>query len=378
MAFFAAADVMLVTPLRDGMNLVAKEYVACRHDDGGVLVLSEFTGAAHRAARTRVLVNPHDTDGVKNALHAALTMDPAEARRRMRALRRQVLTHDVDRWARAFLDALGPARDGRRRRMSALDEAVRALAAAPRLLVALDFDGVLAPIVAGALRRPRRCRAAVGAIQALAALPGTTVALVSGRGLADLAAVSGFGAPGAADRQPRRRVADADGAVAARRRGRAPGSTGSTAELRELVDGEPGVHAGGQARRGRGARAQRRARRSAARVLDAVRAGPAAAPGSRPRPGKEVLDLAVLEVSKGLALDRLRERIGADAVFFAGDDVTDETAFARLRPGDVGREGGRRATRPPSTACPTRRPRRRSLLGRSWLAARRPLRRHSA
>jgi trehalose 6-phosphate synthase len=110
--FFAAADVMLVTPLRDGMNLVAKEYVACRNDDSGVLVLSEFAGAAIEL-KDAVLVNPHDTDGVKNALHTALTMNPAEARRRMRAMRRQVLTHDVDRWARNFLDALGlPAASG--------------------------------------------------------------------------------------------------------------------------------------------------------------------------------------------------------------------------------------------------------------------------
>jgi len=105
-AFFVAADVMLVTPLRDGMNLVAKEYVACRPDLGGVLVLSEFTGAANEL-KDAVLVNPHDTDGVKNALYAALTMSSDEGRRRMRALRRQVMTHDVDRWARSFLDALG-------------------------------------------------------------------------------------------------------------------------------------------------------------------------------------------------------------------------------------------------------------------------------
>ncbi len=105
-AFFAAADVMLVTPLRDGMNLVAKEYVACRADNGGVLVLSEFAGAALEL-KEALLVNPHDTDGVKDALHAALTMDPAEGRKRMRALRRQVLAHDVDRWAQEFLDALG-------------------------------------------------------------------------------------------------------------------------------------------------------------------------------------------------------------------------------------------------------------------------------
>jgi trehalose 6-phosphate synthase len=107
-AFFSAADVMLVTPVRDGMNLVCKEYVACRHDLGGALVLSEFAGAAAELT-SAFLVNPHDLDGVKNAMHAALTLDPAEGRRRMRALRRQVLTHDVDRWARSFLDALQPA-----------------------------------------------------------------------------------------------------------------------------------------------------------------------------------------------------------------------------------------------------------------------------
>jgi trehalose 6-phosphate synthase len=105
-AFFSAADVMVVTPVRDGMNLVCKEYVACRHDLGGTLVLSEFAGAAAELT-SAFLVNPHDLDGVKNALHAALTIDPAEGRRRMRALRRQVLTHDVDRWARSFLEALG-------------------------------------------------------------------------------------------------------------------------------------------------------------------------------------------------------------------------------------------------------------------------------
>ncbi|OMB80693.1 alpha,alpha-trehalose-phosphate synthase (UDP-forming) [Mycolicibacterium conceptionense] len=107
-AFFVAADVMLVTPLRDGMNLVAKEYVACRSDLGGALVLSEFTGAAAEL-RQAYLINPHHLEGVKDAIEAALEQSPEEGRRRMRALRRQVLAHDVDRWARAFLDALGNA-----------------------------------------------------------------------------------------------------------------------------------------------------------------------------------------------------------------------------------------------------------------------------
>jgi trehalose 6-phosphate synthase len=107
-SFFVASDVMLVTPLRDGMNLVAKEYVACRSDLGGALVLSEFTGAAAEL-RQAYLVNPHDTEGVKDAIEAALNQTNVEGRRRMRALRRQVLAHDVDRWARSFLEALAEA-----------------------------------------------------------------------------------------------------------------------------------------------------------------------------------------------------------------------------------------------------------------------------
>jgi trehalose 6-phosphate synthase len=107
-AFFVASDVMLVTPLRDGMNLVAKEYVACRSDLGGALVLSEFTGAAAELQQA-YLVNPHDLEGVKDAIEAALNQPVEDGRRRMRALRRQVLAHDVDRWARSFLDALAEA-----------------------------------------------------------------------------------------------------------------------------------------------------------------------------------------------------------------------------------------------------------------------------
>ncbi len=103
--YYRAADVMLVTPLRDGMNLVAKEYVACRNDLGGALVLSEFTGAAAEL-KSAYQANPYDLDGVKDAIEAAVTQTEQEGRRRMRVLRRQVLTHDVDKWARSFLGTL--------------------------------------------------------------------------------------------------------------------------------------------------------------------------------------------------------------------------------------------------------------------------------
>jgi alpha,alpha-trehalose-phosphate synthase [UDP-forming] len=104
-ALYLAADVMLVTPLRDGMNLVAKEYVACRNDETGALVLSEFTGAADEL-RQAFLMNPWDIDGTKDAILRAVGVSEAEAARRMRALRRRIAEFDVHHWANAFLGAL--------------------------------------------------------------------------------------------------------------------------------------------------------------------------------------------------------------------------------------------------------------------------------
>ncbi|WP_127474526.1 alpha,alpha-trehalose-phosphate synthase (UDP-forming) [Microbacterium sulfonylureivorans] len=104
-ALFLAADVMLVTALRDGMNLVAKEYVATRIDNRGVLVLSEFAGAADELA-SAVRINPHDIDGMKDAIMRSIEMPSAEQGRRMRALRRKVLDNDVAKWSQSFLAAL--------------------------------------------------------------------------------------------------------------------------------------------------------------------------------------------------------------------------------------------------------------------------------
>jgi trehalose 6-phosphate synthase len=104
-ALYRAADVMLVTPYRDGMNLVAKEYVAARSDLGGALVLSEFAGAAAEL-RQAFLVNPHDIAGVKSQLVRALRIEPAEAAKRMRAMRRHLAKNDLEHWANSFFDAL--------------------------------------------------------------------------------------------------------------------------------------------------------------------------------------------------------------------------------------------------------------------------------
>lgn len=215
--------------------------------------------------------------------------------------------------------------------MTALLDAVQSVATVPHLLVALDFDGVLAPIV-DVPSQARPLPAAAAAITTLSTLPSTTVALVSGRGLADLAAVSGFG-------PPVRLVGshggefDDGGAVLDRAQRERLERLG--AELRELVASEQGV-ALEEKPAGVAVHVRNAPPEVGVRVLDAVRAGPAARAGIAATPGKAVLDLSVVQMSKGAALDVLRERLGADAVLFAGDDVTDETAFTRLRPGDLG------------------------------------------
>lgn len=112
-ALYLAADVMLVTALRDGMNLVAKEYVASRIDNRGVLVLSEFAGASDELG-SAIRINPHDIGGLKDAIMRAIEMPAAEQGRRMRSLRRRVREHDVQDWSREFLEALATVRDGSR------------------------------------------------------------------------------------------------------------------------------------------------------------------------------------------------------------------------------------------------------------------------
>ncbi len=213
--------------------------------------------------------------------------------------------------------------------MTDLPAALAELAAVPRLLVALDFDGVLAPLV-DVPSESRPLPASADALRVLASLPGTTVALVSGRGLADLAAVSGFGPPIRLVGSHGGEFDDGGEVLDGEQRARL---AALTAELEALVEG--GVRLEHKPA-GVAVHVRTVAPDVAARVLDAVRAGPAARDGVDATPGKDVLDLAVLQVNKGLAVDVLRDRLGADAVLFAGDDVTDETAFAVLRDGDVG------------------------------------------
>jgi trehalose 6-phosphate synthase len=105
LVLYRAADVLLVTPFQDGMNLVAKEYVAARVDDTGALVLSEFAGAAEEL-RDAFLVNPYDTEGLKDQIEAAVSMDCDEQKAHMTSMRETVERNDLAAWATAFLALL--------------------------------------------------------------------------------------------------------------------------------------------------------------------------------------------------------------------------------------------------------------------------------
>jgi trehalose 6-phosphate synthase/phosphatase len=147
-ALYRAAHVLLVTPIRDGMNLVAKEFVAARSDDDGVLVLSEFAGAASELAEA-VHVNPYDVEGSARAYHRALSMAVTERRARMRSMRRRVFAYDGARWLASYLGQLERAAARRAATYGALarPEAVAgaeaALRNAVRLVIFLDYDGTL-------------------------------------------------------------------------------------------------------------------------------------------------------------------------------------------------------------------------------------------
>ena len=181
-ALYATADVMLVTPLIDGMNLVAKEYLACRRDDTGVLILSEFAGAANELS-TALTVNPYDVDGMARAIAQALEMPIEEQRRRVAPLRKHVVSNDAQRWAQRFIDDIAGNRmqhlKGRQKKSTAEELADR-VRQAKNTIIFLDYDGTLRTFEA----HPESAKPTdrINAVLSdLAGLDGVSVTIISGR-----------------------------------------------------------------------------------------------------------------------------------------------------------------------------------------------------
>jgi len=333
---YRRADVALVTPLRDGMNLVAKEFVAAQLENDGVLILSEMAGAAEELQEA-LIVNPFDLDAVADALHQALAMPEDERTARMAALRDRVRGFDVHAWVRRFLaSAEVAARRARSSAESAADVVRRRLAPwlaqRPTLALFVDYDGTLTPIVS----RPADARLSDAARQVLeqaARNPRLDLTIVSGRALADL--VERVGLPGITYVGNHGYDIEGPGTSHRHEDGAALARIGAAA--RQLEDlGVPGALVENKGAtvsfhlRGVTLAARRDATRRATAILRShhlrVVSGKLVIEG---RPGAEW--------HKGRAvLHVLVQRHGADwpsrvRAVYLGDDVTDEDAFRSLQ-----------------------------------------------
>ncbi|MEM1598645.1 MAG: bifunctional alpha,alpha-trehalose-phosphate synthase (UDP-forming)/trehalose-phosphatase [Pyrobaculum sp.] len=186
LALYNVADAALITPLRDGMNLVAKEYVASRRDCRGVLILSETAGAAQELLQA-LIVNPNDESGVANAIKKALMMSEEEQCRRIKAMQERIRQHDVVKWAVDFIHTLFTAKTEEAEAKPAnlltpadIETIVESFRLAKRRLLLLDYDGTLIPHYPYAYQAVPDAEL-VRLLARLASLPKTHVAVVSGR-----------------------------------------------------------------------------------------------------------------------------------------------------------------------------------------------------
>lgn len=189
-ALYAAADLAWVTPLCDGLNLVAKEYIACQKEGAGVLVLSEFAGAAAEMGEA-FLVNPYDEERTAETIERALLLPMEERRERISALYKRVVRNDVFKWGERFLASLSEASAVRVEHQSAkppelsVSDVVTAFQRAQNRLLLLDYDGTLVSYA----KRPRDAAPIPDLLPLLGRLtanPANTVVIISGRSRSDV------------------------------------------------------------------------------------------------------------------------------------------------------------------------------------------------
>jgi trehalose 6-phosphate synthase/phosphatase len=347
-ALFRASRIGLVTPIRDGMNLVAKEYVAACTDEDGVLVLSELAGAAAELVEA-VIVNPYDVDATADRINDALRMSARERKERMRALRRRVRQRDIGTWARQLLQDLGRRRQPAPTQRAALQSALDATARAPAATLLLDYDGTLVPFIVP----PEAAMPSPGVralMRRLAKRPATEAWILSGRDRAFLERALGstgvglIAEHGAWMRRPGqrrwRRLADQPVSTKAWRpealrlmrqaEARTPGSRIERKSL-GVVWHWRGVSPSIGARRAESLAVELRSRlpRSADVLV-----------------GDHVIEARPRGIDKGSVAARLRrEAPDHSAMLAIGDDLTDEDMFRALHESDVTIHVGMRSTR---------------------------------
>jgi trehalose 6-phosphate synthase/phosphatase len=347
LALYRTADVMMVTPLRDGMNLVAKEYVASRIDGEGVLLLSEFAGAASELDAA-LIVNPYDIGAMANTIRRAIVMPLAEQRVRMARLRAAVAANPVQEWARIFLDDLArtePVSTLAITPPSELEQAFARLRSAPHRTFLFDYDGTLVPLAPlPDLAAPDKALCEL--LRRLAELPGSDVHIVSGRSRASLEGwlgnlplslhiEHGFWSRDRAGTWSQvsevppdflQRIQD----IMKRHSFRAPGT------LVEPKSASVAFHY-------RGADphvASARLRALRAELTNSL------GPNAELLEGHKVLEVRLRGVHKGTVVQRVLEHAPRDTLLFAaGDDRTDEDMFAALPEGAISIRVGLGATR---------------------------------
>lgn len=311
--------------------------MACRTDDTGALVLSEFTGAADQLTQA-ILVNPHDINAMKDGILRACNMTPDEQRARMRPMRERLKRETVHAWSRSFLETLARITGNRPTPLPPdLQDALTTLAHTDRLAVALDFDGVLAPLVDDPTRSVP-LEASIAEVVALSTCPRTRVAVVSGRNLAGLHAVyeppAGtllYGSHGAETTQVPTNgnswntqsfeltqeetdtLTNLD--IAAQKLEEDLHGTGFWVERKPL---------------GRGFHTRKVARTHLPDITKRLDELIAQFPGVRVVRGHDIVELTVRKVTKGDAALKLQATTNATGILYVGDDVTDEDAFRAL------------------------------------------------
>ncbi len=351
LSLYRAADLMFVTPLRDGMSLIAKEFVAARSDEDGVLLLSEFAGAADELDGA-LMVNPYDVEGTATTIAHALTMLLDERRERMRTLRRRVTTWDVHTWAARFLDSLGAATAARPSPTEgASTDLLRALAVAREgeIRLLLDYDGTLVPLAhLPELAAPDP--ALLELLERLLQLDGLRIDIVSGRSRESLEAWFGHlpltlwaehgfwwrldpGQPWACGIELQAGWLDRIRPILDQFTAYTPGSLieVKTASIAWHYRNAPEVFG--------------------ARQAHELRLLLTAALSNQPfevLEGKRVIEVRLRGASKAVVARSLRSRTGTMIAF--GDDRTDEDLFRALPPGSITVGVGERPTRARFTA----------------------------
>jgi len=349
-AAYSMASAALVTPLRDGMNLVAKEYVACRTDGTGVLILSEMAGAASELPEA-LLINPNSTEEIAEAIKTALEMPLDEQRHRLQAMQRRLRRYDVVRWAQDFLQSLSKVSDP--------DSSVPAIRVTPEIsqdfaqrfaraqkrLLFLDYDGTLVGFHAdpNAVSPSERV---LDALKKLAAYPNTEVVVVSGRqhdildkwlGECGISVVAEHGAvirrTGAEWHEnlpPQTRWKEELRPILERYVDRLPGSFVEEKQyclVWHYRNSDPEL---GPMR--------------AQELIDSLMAFTSNQASVQVLPGNKIVELRDPKHNKGVVAAQIATEAAADFIFAIGDDVTDEDMFRSLPSGSITVKVGRLPT----------------------------------